>query len=102
MKTFATVAAAFFISAGLAHAAGPLEGIEKQLPKNGAFDKTTYGATSKGANEPGDVSFSRFGTGSKGAIGVDSGRGGEHAADASVVGPTVDSGPSGTRVDLPN
>ena len=92
-----TVAFALIIgSATLANAGGPLGGISKNLDKNGAFSATDYGATTKPEGGAGNVGISDV------ALGVDSGRGGEHASGNSVVTTTRDTGgDTGTRVEFP-
>lgn len=77
-----------------AMAAGPLDGISKQLDRNGTFKEAPYGVVSKPEGEPGNISITPS------AIGSDSGRGGEFASEKSVVTTTFDTGgESGTRVE---
>ena len=83
--------------AGSVAFAGPLQGVERNIEKNGAMslieggDQDTYAAT-----EGRDVLLGDD------TIGVRNGKGGVNASENSVVGPWESSGCSGsTRVDLP-
>jgi hypothetical protein len=97
MKVLTTTCALTLVVFSSVAKAGPLDGIERNLDKNGAFSETDYGATTKPGGGAGNVGISDA------ALGVDSGRGGELASEKSVVTTTRDTNnETGTRVNFPD